>query len=172
MHVGIKEGGDGVRCWNREAVTAYVDQVNRREAQVAQHNPDVVVLPGRLVCYGCEVMEYDYGIKCTASLTRTRYAVQGETEPRAEDAVGSLAEVEGLRSRAPSEVQPEPAAARQPATAGTSSAGPSGARPSGAHPSSGRPSGADPSGAERPAAGAHGAPVETKRSGLRGLFGR
>src|SRR3712207_7121413 len=81
MHVGIKEGGDGVRCWNRQAVTAYAEQVNRREAQIAQQNPDVVVLPGRLVCYGCEVMEYDYGIKCTAQLTRTRYAVRGETEP-------------------------------------------------------------------------------------------
>ena len=96
MRVGTKDGGDGVRCWNREAVTRYVDQVNAREAQVAQANPDVVVLPGRLVCYGCEVMEYDYGIKCTASLTRTRYAVRDETEPRAEDAVGSLREIEGL----------------------------------------------------------------------------
>src|SRR3712207_8630007 len=101
MHVGIKEGGDGVRCWNRQAVLAYADQVNSREVQIAQRNPDVAVLPGRLVCYGCEVMEYDYGIKCTAQLTRTRYAVQGETEPRAEDAVGSLQEVPGLLSRAP-----------------------------------------------------------------------
>ena len=90
MHVAIKDGGDGVPCWNRSAVMAHADAANRREQQVAERNPDVVVLPGRLVCYGCEVMEYDYGIKCTASLTRTRYAVQGETEPRAEDAAGSL----------------------------------------------------------------------------------
>ena len=147
MRVGIKDGGDGVRCWNREAVLAYADQVNSREAQIAQRNPDVVVLPGRLICYGCEVMEYDYGIKCTAQLTRTRYTVQGETEPRAEDAAGSLLEVPGLQSRAPSDVQPEPAAARQsapsPSPASTSSV-----------------------------AGAHAAQPESKRSGLRGLFGR
>ena len=78
MHVGIKDGGDGVPCWNRQAVTAYVDEVNRREQQVAERNPDVVVLPGRLVCYGCEVMEFDYGVRCTATLTRTRFAVAGE----------------------------------------------------------------------------------------------
>lgn len=144
MRVGTKDGGDGVRCWNREAVTRYVDQVNAREAQVAQANPDVVVLPGRLVCYGCEVMEYDYGIKCTASLTRTRYAVRDETEPRAEDAVGSLREIEGLRERAPSDVQAQPVAAQQAAPAG------------------------------RPAGGTAAAPAaapESKR-GLRGLFGR
>jgi hypothetical protein len=146
MRVGIKEGGDGVRCWNREAVLAYADQVNSRETQIAQHNPDVVVLPGRLVCYGCEVMEYDYGIKCTAQLTRTRYAVQGETEPRAEDAAGSLLEVPGLQTRAPSDVQPEPAAARQ------------------STPSS------SPASASAP--GAHAAPQESKRGGLRGIFGR
>ena len=144
MRVGTKDGGDGVRCWNREAVTRYVDQVNAREAQVAQANPDVVVLPGRLVCYGCEVMEYDYGIKCTASLTRTRYAIRDETEPRAEDAVGSLREIEGLRERAPSDVQAQPVAAQQAAPAG------------------------------RPAGGTAAAPAaapESKR-GLRGLFGR
>jgi len=150
MRVGIKDGGDGVRCWNREAVLAYADQVNSREAQVAQRNPDVVVLPGRLVCYGCEVMEYDYGIKCTAQLTRTRYAVEGETEPRAEDAAGSLLEVPGLQGRAPSDVQPEPAAARQSAA----SSGPAAA----------------PASAGAPAAPA--AQPESKRSGLRGLFGR
>lgn len=148
MRVGTKDGGDGVRCWNRQAIATYVDQVNSREAQVAQHNPDVVVLPGRLVCYGCEVMEHGYGIKCTASLTRTRYAVQGETEPRAEDAVGSLLEIEGLLGRAPSGVEPEPVAARQAAPA--------------------------PSPAGAPAAASSGpsAAGEPRRSGLRGLFGR
>jgi hypothetical protein len=145
MRVGIKEGGDGVRCWNREAVGAYAEQVNRREAEVAEHNPDVVVLPGRLVCYGCEVMEYDYGIKCTAQLTRTRYAVKGETEPRAEDANGSLLEIPGMLSRAPSEVEPAPAAAGQ-AAAGAAPAATS--------------------------AGSHSTASESKRSGLRGLFGR
>ena len=144
MRVGTKDGGDGVRCWNREAVTRYAERVNAREAQVAQANPDVVVLPGRLVCYGCEVMEYDYGIKCTASLTRTRYAVRDETEPRAEDAVGSLQEIEGLRERAPSDVQAEPVAARPAAPA------------------------ARPAGVRQPAPG----PAAESKRGLRGLFGR
>ena len=146
MRVGTKDGGDGVRCWNRPAIAAYVDEVNRRESQIAQQNPDVVVLPGRLVCYGCEVMEFDYGIKCTAQLTRTRYAVQGETEPRAEDAAGSLLEIPGLLGRAPSDVQPEPAAASH-ATATGASAAP--ARPEPASPA-----------------------PEPRRNGLRGLFGR
>ena len=153
MRVGIKDGGDGVRCWNRDAVMAYADQVNSREAQIAQQNPDVVVLPGRLVCYGCEVMEYDYGIKCTAQLTRTRYAVKGETEPRAEDAAGSLLEVPGLQSRAPSEVQAQPTAARS------------------STPASAAPTSTEPASSSAAAAGAHPA-TETRRGGLRGLFGR
>lgn len=107
MQVGIKDGGDGVRCWNAPAVAAYADEVNRREQQVAQHNPDVAVLPGRLVCYGCEVMEYDYGVKCTATLTRTRYAVQGELEPRPEDAKGSLLDIQGFQGRAPADIEAE-----------------------------------------------------------------
>ncbi|WP_375424610.1 hypothetical protein [uncultured Friedmanniella sp.] len=105
MQVGIKDGGDGVRCWNVSSVHAYADEVNRREQQVAQSNPDVAVLPGRLVCYGCEVMEYDYGVKCTATLTRTRYAVQGEIEPRLEDAKGSLLDIAGFQGRAPADIE-------------------------------------------------------------------
>lgn len=121
MQVGIKDGGDGVRCWNAPAVMGYADEVNRRERQVAQDNPDVAVLPGKLVCYGCEVMEYDYGVKCTATLTRTRYAVQGEIEPRPEDAKGSLLDIAGFQGRAPADIEAEakvatPAAAA-PATA-------------------------------------------------------
>src|SRR3712207_4919401 len=41
MHVGIKEGGAGAGCGTRRPVTAYAEQVNRREAQIAQQNPDV-----------------------------------------------------------------------------------------------------------------------------------
>lgn len=107
MQVGIKDGGDGVRCWNAAAVTGYADEVNRRERQLAQDNPDVAVLPGRLVCYGCEVMEYDYGVKCTATLTRSRYAVRGEIEPRSEDAKGSLLDIPGFQGRAPADVEAE-----------------------------------------------------------------
>lgn len=143
MQVGIKDGGDGVRCWNAPAVTSYADEVNRRERQVGQDNPDVTVLPGRLVCYGCEVMEYDYGVKCTASLTRTRYAVRGEIEPRAEDAKGSLLDIDGFRGRAPSEVEAE---AKMATAAGA----------------------VPPNGSHTPAATA----ADSKRSGLRGLFNR
>ena len=158
MHVGIKNGGDGVACWNRQAVMTYADQVNRREQQVAEQNPDVVVLPGRLVCYGCEVMEFDYGVKCTASLTRTRYAVRGETEPRAEDAAGSLLEIEGLRSRAPSEVH-EQVREREKASAVSA-------------PSSSPPATSSPSPSSSSALPPHPGRDETRRSGLRGLFNR
>lgn len=154
MQVGIKDGGDGVPCWNRQAVQAYVQRVNAREHEIAERNPDVVLLPGRLVCYGCEVMELDYGVKCTASLTRTRYAVESETEPRTEDAVGSLLEVEGLRSRAPAELQDQVLSrekATTPLGASGSSAGPA-AQPRTAPPHPGTP--------------------EPRRGGLRGLFGR
>lgn len=146
MQVGIKDGGDGVRCWNASAVASYVDGVDRRERQVAQDNPDVAVLPGRLVCYGCEVMEYDYGVKCTATLTRTRYAVQGEMEPRLEDAQGSLLDISGFLGRAPGEVETQ---VKQTQLASAGDAGPGPVR-----------------GAHRTAP----ASAETKRSGLRGLF--
>ncbi len=154
MHVRIKDGGDGVACWNRQAVMTYADQVNRREQQVAEQNPDVVVLPGRLFCYGCEVMEFDYGVKCTASLTRTRYAVRGETEPRAEDAAGSLLEVEGLRSRAPAELH-------QQVTDREKAAAVSAPSPSASVTSS-----------SATALPPHPGHDETRRSGLRGLFNR
>ena len=158
MHVGIKDGGDGVPCWNRQAVTAYVDQVNHREQQVAERNPDVVVLPGRLVCYGCEVMEFDYGVKCTASLTRTRYAVRGETEPRAEDAAGSLLEVEGLRSRAPADLHQQVRDREKAPVASTPSSSPSTTSASSPSSSSALPP--------------HPGRDETRRTGLRGLFNR
>ena len=75
MRVEVKTGGDGVRCWNVAAIQSYAQATNEREAQLAQRNPDLTVKPGVVSCYGCEVMEYDYGIKCTARLTRTRDAL-------------------------------------------------------------------------------------------------
>lgn len=154
MQVGIKNGGDGVRCWNAQAVTAYADEVNRREQQVAQANPDVTVLSGRLVCYGCEVMEYDYGVKCTATLTRTRYAVSGEIEPRAEDAKGSLLEIPGLLGRAPAEIEAEAQSAELAS---------SGSGAGNVTPAAGATTGATTSGSSR---------SDAKRGGLRGLFNR
>lgn len=153
MQVGIKDGGDGVKCWNALAVTAYVDEVNRREQQVAQNNPDVTLLPGRLVCYGCEVMDYGYGVKCTASLTRTRFAVQGEIQPRAEDAKGSLLDISGFQHRAPSEVEAEAKVSTAAA------AGPASHTPASHTPASHTPAASPPA-------------ADSKRGGLRGLFNR
>jgi hypothetical protein len=115
MRVETKEGGDGVRCWNVVAIQRYADQVNEKESRLAAANPDLLVIPGLVKCYGCEVMEYDYGVKCTAQLTRTRYAVSGEVQPRAEDAAGSLGDIPGLATRAPTDIAPAP-----PVTAETS----------------------------------------------------
>jgi hypothetical protein len=99
MQVDIKEGGDGVACWNAEAITAYAAVVDAREAALASANPDLDVTPGRVKCYGCQVNDFALGIRCTAELTRTLYAVAGEVAPRAADASGSLADIPGLRSR-------------------------------------------------------------------------
>ena len=99
MQVDIKEGGDGVACWNAEAITAYAAATDARETALASANPDLVVTPGRVKCYGCQVNDFALGIRCTAELTRTLYAVAGEVAPRAADASGSLADIPGLRSR-------------------------------------------------------------------------
>ena len=118
MRVETKAGGDGVVCWNVEPIQAYAQQVNEQEIRLARDNPDLVVKPGLLKCYGCEVLEYDYGVRCTAELTRTLYAVEGEIEPRAEDAKRSLADVPGLLTRAPdgiAEAAAEQAPPDQPA---------------------------------------------------------
>lgn len=106
MRVETKDGGDGVKCWNRAAIRAYTDGVDEQERSLTARNPDLKLLPGLVKCYGCEVMEHDYGTKCTAQLTRTRYAVNGQIEPRADDAAASLAEIPGLLTRAPAEVIP------------------------------------------------------------------
>lgn len=110
MRVETKDGGDGVRCWNVAAIQNYANQINEKESRLSGANPDLLVMPGLIKCYGCEVMEYDYGIKCTATLTRTRYAIEGEIQPRAEDAAGGLGEIPGLQTKAPDGVVPEPAA--------------------------------------------------------------
>lgn len=105
MQVEIREGGDGILCWNAEAVHAYAASVNEREAQLAAANPDLVVIAGRVHCYGCEVLEYDMGTRCTATLTRTIYTVDGEVAPRREDADASLSQIPGLLTR----IDPDPA---------------------------------------------------------------
>lgn len=112
MQVDTKDGGDGVKCWNRQAIRSYAEATDERERQLGARNPDLKLLPGLVKCYGCEVMEYDYGTKCTAQLTLTRYAVEGEVEPRADDAKASLAEIPGLLTRAPESASSDAAPGR------------------------------------------------------------
>lgn len=99
MRVDIRSGGDGVACWNGDAVRAFAGRATEREERLAAANPDLVVTPGQVKCYGCEVMEYDYGTRCTATLTKTRYTIEGEIPPRPEDAAGSLLDIPGLVSK-------------------------------------------------------------------------
>jgi hypothetical protein len=99
MQVEIKQGGDGVACWNAEAIAAYAAAVDARETALAAANPDLVVTPGLIKCYGCETLEFDMGFGCTARLTRTLYAVADEVAPRPADAAGSLADIPHLRGR-------------------------------------------------------------------------
>ena len=105
MKVETKDGGDGVRCWNVAAIRAYSASTDAREEQVTARNPDVEVFPGLLRCYGCEVMEYDYGIRCTAELTLTRYAVRDELAPKPADAQASLNQIPDFLLRAPEAVE-------------------------------------------------------------------
>lgn len=151
MRIEIKDGGDGVRCWNVGAIQAYATGISDQETRLSSANPDLSVKPGRIRCYGCELMEYDYGTRCTALLTRTRYAVAGELEPRAEDAEAPLSEIPGLLTRAP-----EAGVGAQPpaATAAAAPAAPTPAR------STSRVLAPPPT------------PAPPKRSGLRGMFGR
>ncbi|MET1007961.1 MAG: hypothetical protein ABWX96_20585 [Propionibacteriaceae bacterium] len=101
MRVEIRAGGDGVACWNHQAIATYADEVNEREAHLTQRNPDLVVLPGRISCYGCEAQEYGYGIKCTAQISKTMFAVPGEIQPRPADAEGWHREIPGLATIRP-----------------------------------------------------------------------
>jgi hypothetical protein len=115
VRVDIRSGGDGVACWNSDAVRAYAARITQREEQLAAANPDLVIATGQVKCYGCEVMEHGYGTRCTAVLTHALYSVEGEIAPRAQDAAGSLLEVPGFVSKieTPTEIdQPAPAETR------------------------------------------------------------
>ncbi len=151
MRVEIKEGGDGVACWNASAVQRYADASTATENQISAANPDVGVIEGSIRCYGCEVQEYHYGTKCTAMLTKTRYAVRDQIEPRAADAAGSLLEIDGLKTIEPgskglgSHNAPVAASANAPTETGA---------------------GGDRRVAQEPP------DREPRKSGLRGIFGR
>jgi len=125
VRVDIRSGGDGVACWNSEAVRAYAAGVTEREDRLAAANPDLVITTGQVKCYGCEVMDHGYGTRCTAVLTHALYSVEGEIAPRAQDAAGSLLEIPGLVSKidTPPEVaDPTPAAATRAQDNGTTPA--------------------------------------------------
>ena len=117
MRVDIRSGGDGVACWNGDAVRAYAGRATAREEQLAAANPDLVITTGQVKCYGCEVMDHGYGTRCTAVLTHALYSVEGEVAPRAQDAAGSLLEIPGLVSKidTPPEVADPVPAAQEPA---------------------------------------------------------
>ena len=119
MRVDIRSGGDGVACWNGDAVRAYCGRATEREQRLAAANPDLVVAEGQVKCYGCEVMEHGYGTRCTAVMTLTLYSVEGEIMPREADAKGSLLDIPGLVSKieTPTELETAPAAAAAPPTA-------------------------------------------------------
>ncbi len=106
MRVDIKQGGDGIACWNATAIAGYAATIDAREAALDEANPDLVVAPGSLKCYGCEVLEFDMGTRCTAELTRTLYSVAGEVSPRPADAAASLSEIPGLLTRIDAESAP------------------------------------------------------------------
>lgn len=125
MRVYIKDGGDGVACWNTEAVRSYAAGIDAEEARLARDNPDVVVSPGQFRCYGCERLEWEDGARCTAELTVTLYGVKDQIPPRLADASASLQVVPGLRSRLLDEeavpvnasTQPDHATSRAPSVA-------------------------------------------------------
>jgi hypothetical protein len=106
MRVQIRSGGDGVPCWNDEAIRAHADATTEREARLSANNPDLLVIPGTISCYGCETQEYGYGTKCTAMITKTLYAVPGEVQPRAADATGWHREIPGLLTIKPDDADP------------------------------------------------------------------
>jgi hypothetical protein len=125
MRAEIRSGGDGVACWNDQAILSYVDRVTAREQQLAQRNPDLVVIPGTISCFGCETQEYGYGTKCTAQIVKTTYAVADEIKPRAADAAGWHREIPGLLTIRPDSATgtsepPVAPATDQPARPGSS----------------------------------------------------
>lgn len=161
MRVDIKDGGDGVACWNAEAISAYAAAVDAREAALTAANPDLVVTSGLVKCYGCETLEFGMGTGCTAKLTRTLYAVAGEVAPRPADAAGSLADIAGLQGR----IDAEETAARTVAAPAPTPVGPA-AGPVGP---AAAPAAVQPT---RPVAPVPPQPAPDRRTGLSRLLGR
>jgi hypothetical protein len=115
MQVEIRTGGDGVACWNAEAISAYANAINEREAALGEANPDLRITPGRVKCYGCELLELDMGVRCTAEVTKTLYFIEGEVAPRRADASAYLSEIPGLLTRIDAPVTTSPTTS-QPTT--------------------------------------------------------
>ena len=131
MRVEIRSGGDGVACWNGDAVRAYCGRATEREERLRAANPDLVVMEGQVKCYGCEVMEHGYGTRCTAVMTLTMYAVEGEIAPREADAKGSLLDIPGLVSKidTPAELEHAAQTSMPASTPGPASGQPGRAEP-------------------------------------------
>jgi hypothetical protein len=86
------EGG----CWNIEPIGKYTAEVGAREARVAD-NPDLTILPGRIICSGCVVNEGGNGIFCTAQLTETQVSLVGTRSPLPEDVYVPMSSVPGYK---------------------------------------------------------------------------
>ena len=80
-------------------VRAYAAGVTEREERLDAANPDLLVIPGQVKCFGCEVMDHGYGTRCTAVLTHPLYSVEGELAPRAAGRGGLAARDPRLRQQ-------------------------------------------------------------------------
>ena len=95
MEVNIRCSKSEEVCWNAKAIKAYSDMVNAKEARLAA-NPDLTIIPGKIACQGCVVNRWGKGTFCTAQLTETQFAADGERLPRPEDAFGSTLQIAGF----------------------------------------------------------------------------
>ena len=87
MNVNIRNGGEGVACWNGAAINEYATDISAKETRIATRNPDIEVLAGSIACQGCVLNQHGLGAMCTAQLTKTQYAIIGERLPRPEVSV-------------------------------------------------------------------------------------
>lgn len=96
MEVNLRCARGNDDCWNLNAIVAYADQVNAKEARLAG-NPDLTVIPGKIACQGCVVNQWGNGTFCSAQLTETQVALAGERPPLPEDAFASTSQIPGFK---------------------------------------------------------------------------
>lgn len=100
MEINISCTPSEESCWNDKAIRAHVEQVNAKEARLAE-NPDLTVFPGSIACIGCIQNQWGNGTICSAQLTKTQIAVDGEQPPHQEDAFGSMSQISGFMTVKP-----------------------------------------------------------------------